>query len=206
MSTVFFLNFVSSNLTGHSFCRKCLRGALAYSSRCPKCRETLVPGFTLNVNTVLWNTVQMLFPHTAEAPASPTPPTTMRRAAECERRERLRDVRTAANFEAGRRSAMDNYQRGYEQPGDMQRSSSYTRNTQSTSRSDLRRLRLNLTTRTMSSSPTGVSLRGRPIIQHSLGRNHVSNMSSRSISQVSANQQSRLRVHILGAFRGRDSS
>lgn len=189
MSTVFLLDFVSSNLIGHSFCRKCLRGALTYSSRCPKCRETLVPGFTLNVNTVLWNTVQMLFPHTSEAPASPTPPTTMRRAAECERRERLRDVRMAADFEAGRRSAMDTHQRGQEEQGDMQRSSPYTRSTQSTSRSDLRRLRLNLTARTMSSSPTGVSLRGRPIIQRSPGRNHVSNTSSRSISQVSTSQR-----------------
>ncbi|KAI8473615.1 MAG: hypothetical protein J3K34DRAFT_518897 [Monoraphidium minutum] len=61
---------------GHSFCRSCLRQALRHSSRCPKCREELPPGYELKVNTALWNIAQLLFPRqAAEAPPpSPAPP------------------------------------------------------------------------------------------------------------------------------------
>ncbi|GMH33743.1 hypothetical protein BSKO_01577 [Bryopsis sp. KO-2023] len=61
----------STTPCGHNFCRRCLRGALQYSMKCPKCREMLPPGFPMNINTVLWNTIQLLFPTVCSAPASP---------------------------------------------------------------------------------------------------------------------------------------
>lgn len=100
---------------GHNFCRRCLRGALQYSMKCPKCREPLphgkygcgnsqhetvilevvkideisglaqflalqtksdtslyLTGFPLNINTVLWNTIQLLFPKVCSMPSSPS--------------------------------------------------------------------------------------------------------------------------------------
>ncbi|PNW83336.1 hypothetical protein CHLRE_05g247500v5 [Chlamydomonas reinhardtii] len=58
---------------GHNFCRACLRRCLELNQPCPKCRTRLPPGFSLAINTTLYNMIQQLFP--AEANAKPlTPP------------------------------------------------------------------------------------------------------------------------------------
>lgn len=161
-----------SETEGHSFCRKCLRDSLSYSSRCPKCRESLAPGFSPNVNTVLWNTIQMLFPHTKEAPASPTPP--MRRSGDIERREQMRESRTTNVTRDSRRRA-ELMRRHHEHSFDEQEER------HSTLRSTNRRLRMQSSARVMSSSPTRVNLRGRT---PSSTRTPAFNTSERSISQV----------------------
>lgn len=89
---------------GHSFCRKCLRDALRYSPRCPKCRDQLPSRFELNVNSVLWNTIRMLFPKTKDAPASPpADPSPLRRNSD-RRHSRLL---TATELEILRRIEME---------------------------------------------------------------------------------------------------
>ncbi|GIL71512.1 hypothetical protein Vretifemale_1883 [Volvox reticuliferus] len=66
---------------GHNYCRSCLRRNTELNRPCPKCRADLPPGFTLNINTSLWNTIQHLFPSEASAkpltppPAQPQQPT-----------------------------------------------------------------------------------------------------------------------------------
>ncbi|KAI4350571.1 hypothetical protein L6164_005018 [Bauhinia variegata] len=58
----------STTPCGHSFCRKCLRSAAdKCGKRCPKCREMISNGRSCTVNTVLWNTIQLLFPQEVEA-------------------------------------------------------------------------------------------------------------------------------------------
>ncbi|KAE8021391.1 hypothetical protein FH972_007285 [Carpinus fangiana] len=58
----------SSTLCGHSFCMKCLRSAVDKCGRkCPKCRQLISNGRSCTVNTVLWNTIQLLFPQEVEA-------------------------------------------------------------------------------------------------------------------------------------------
>ncbi|KAK6928457.1 hypothetical protein RJ641_007048 [Dillenia turbinata] len=48
-----------------SFCKKCLRSAAdKCGKRCPKCRQLIR---SCTVNTVLWNTIQLLFPQEVEA-------------------------------------------------------------------------------------------------------------------------------------------
>ncbi|GIL46131.1 hypothetical protein Vafri_3182 [Volvox africanus] len=60
-------------MRGHNYCRSCLRRNTELNRPCPKCRASLPPGFVLNINTSLWNTIQHLFP--SEASAKPlTPP------------------------------------------------------------------------------------------------------------------------------------
>ncbi|KAF3444506.1 hypothetical protein FNV43_RR14198 [Rhamnella rubrinervis] len=58
----------STTSCGHSFCRKCLRSAAdKCGKRCPKCRQLISNGRSCTVNTVLWNTIQLLFPQEVEA-------------------------------------------------------------------------------------------------------------------------------------------
>ncbi|KAK7338425.1 hypothetical protein VNO77_19034 [Canavalia gladiata] len=58
----------STTPCGHSFCRKCLRSAAdKCGKRCPKCRQLIGNGRSCTVNTVLWNTIQLLFPQEIEA-------------------------------------------------------------------------------------------------------------------------------------------
>ncbi|TKY63141.1 tripartite motif-containing protein 65 [Spatholobus suberectus] len=58
----------STTPCGHSFCRKCLRSAAdKCGKRCPKCRQLISNGRSCTVNTVLWNTIQLLFPQEIEA-------------------------------------------------------------------------------------------------------------------------------------------
>nr|XP_048327753.1 glycosyltransferase family 92 protein RCOM_0530710 [Ziziphus jujuba var. spinosa] len=58
----------STTSCGHSFCRKCLRSAAdKCGKRCPKCRQLISNGRSCTVNTVLWNTIQLLFPEEVEA-------------------------------------------------------------------------------------------------------------------------------------------
>ncbi|KAL0014476.1 hypothetical protein SO802_001545 [Lithocarpus litseifolius] len=58
----------STTPCGHSFCKKCLRSAAdKCGKKCPKCRQLISNGRSCTVNTVLWNTIQLLFPHEVEA-------------------------------------------------------------------------------------------------------------------------------------------
>ncbi|KAE8706274.1 putative ubiquitin-protein ligase [Hibiscus syriacus] len=58
----------STTPCGHSFCKKCLRSAAdKCGRRCPKCRQLMSNGRSCTVNTVLWNTIQLLFPKEVEA-------------------------------------------------------------------------------------------------------------------------------------------
>ncbi|XP_022934994.1 E3 ubiquitin-protein ligase ORTHRUS 1-like [Cucurbita moschata] len=58
----------STTPCGHSFCKKCLRSAAdRCGKRCPKCRQLISNGRSCTVNTVLWNTIQLLFPQEVEA-------------------------------------------------------------------------------------------------------------------------------------------
>ncbi|KAK7373422.1 hypothetical protein VNO80_06829 [Phaseolus coccineus] len=58
----------STTPCGHSFCRKCLRSAAdKCGKKCPKCRQLISNGRSCSVNTVLWNTIQILFPQEIEA-------------------------------------------------------------------------------------------------------------------------------------------
>ncbi|XP_047148687.1 putative E3 ubiquitin-protein ligase RING1a isoform X1 [Vigna umbellata] len=58
----------STTPCGHSFCRKCLRSAAdKCGKKCPKCRQLISNGRSCTVNTVLWNTIQLLFPQEIEA-------------------------------------------------------------------------------------------------------------------------------------------
>ncbi|CAN1188039.1 E3 ubiquitin-protein ligase RNF168 [Linum perenne] len=58
----------STTSCGHSFCKKCLRSAAdKCGKKCPKCRQLISNGRSCTVNTVLWNTIQLLFPKEVEA-------------------------------------------------------------------------------------------------------------------------------------------
>ncbi|KAM1075748.1 hypothetical protein PS2_023084 [Malus domestica] len=58
----------STTPCGHSFCKKCLRSAAdKCGKRCPKCRQLISNSRSCTVNTVLWNTIQLLFPQEVEA-------------------------------------------------------------------------------------------------------------------------------------------
>uniref|UniRef100_M1A9S7 RING-type E3 ubiquitin transferase n=1 Tax=Solanum tuberosum TaxID=4113 RepID=M1A9S7_SOLTU len=58
----------STTPCGHSFCRKCLQSAADICGmRCPKCRQLISNGRSCTVNTVLWNTIQLLFPKEVES-------------------------------------------------------------------------------------------------------------------------------------------
>ncbi|KAJ1685791.1 hypothetical protein LUZ63_017181 [Rhynchospora breviuscula] len=58
----------STTPCGHSFCIKCIKNSTAKCGRrCPKCREIISNGRSCTINTVLWNTIQLLFPGEVEA-------------------------------------------------------------------------------------------------------------------------------------------
>ncbi|XP_073019065.1 uncharacterized protein [Primulina eburnea] len=58
----------STTPCGHSFCKQCLRSAAdKCGKRCPKCRQLISNWRYCTVNTVLWNTIQLLFPREVEA-------------------------------------------------------------------------------------------------------------------------------------------
>ncbi|XP_077210512.1 uncharacterized protein LOC143845994 isoform X2 [Tasmannia lanceolata] len=58
----------STTPCGHSFCKKCLKSAAdKCGKRCPKCRQLISNGRSCTVNTVLWNTIQLLFPDEVKA-------------------------------------------------------------------------------------------------------------------------------------------
>ncbi|XP_071713002.1 uncharacterized protein [Rutidosis leptorrhynchoides] len=57
----------STTSCGHSFCKKCLKSAAdKCGKRCPKCRQLISNGRSCTINTVLWNTIQLLFPQEIE--------------------------------------------------------------------------------------------------------------------------------------------
>ncbi|KAH8931076.1 hypothetical protein BDL97_19G003100 [Sphagnum fallax] len=58
----------STTSCGHSFCKGCLQSVLQKCGlRCPKCRQPLRGSCATDcpINTVLWNTIQLLFPREA---------------------------------------------------------------------------------------------------------------------------------------------
>uniref|UniRef100_A0ACD5TR92 Uncharacterized protein n=1 Tax=Avena sativa TaxID=4498 RepID=A0ACD5TR92_AVESA len=58
----------STTPCGHSFCMQCLkRAASKCGKRCPKCRQLISNSRSCTINTVLWNTIQLLFPSEVEA-------------------------------------------------------------------------------------------------------------------------------------------
>uniref|UniRef100_A0A7N1A5E2 RING-type E3 ubiquitin transferase n=1 Tax=Kalanchoe fedtschenkoi TaxID=63787 RepID=A0A7N1A5E2_KALFE len=58
----------STTPCGHSFCKKCLRSSAdKCGKKCPKCRQLIGNGRSCAVNTVLWNTIQLLFGKEIEA-------------------------------------------------------------------------------------------------------------------------------------------
>ncbi|KAL3624306.1 hypothetical protein CASFOL_033122 [Castilleja foliolosa] len=58
----------STTPCGHSFCKKCLRSSAdRCGKKCPKCRQLISNGRYCTVNTVLWNTIQLIFPKEVEA-------------------------------------------------------------------------------------------------------------------------------------------
>ncbi|KAJ4974847.1 hypothetical protein NE237_008021 [Protea cynaroides] len=58
----------STTPCGHSFCKKCLKSAAdKCGKKCPKCRQLISNGRSCTVNTVLWNTIQLLFPQEIES-------------------------------------------------------------------------------------------------------------------------------------------
>ncbi|KAL3830978.1 hypothetical protein ACJIZ3_019780 [Penstemon smallii] len=58
----------STTPCGHSFCKGCLGSATdKCGKKCPKCRHLISNGKYCKVNTVLWNTIQLLFPQEVEA-------------------------------------------------------------------------------------------------------------------------------------------
>ncbi|XP_008667000.1 uncharacterized isoform X1 [Zea mays] len=60
---------------GHSFCMKCLiHAASKCGKRCPKCRQFISNSRSCTINTVLWNTIQLLFPGEVEARKNSTSP------------------------------------------------------------------------------------------------------------------------------------
>ncbi|XP_039138084.1 putative E3 ubiquitin-protein ligase RING1b isoform X1 [Dioscorea cayenensis subsp. rotundata] len=58
----------STTPCGHSFCIKCLKSSASKcGKRCPKCRQLISSTRSYTVNTVLWNTIQLLFPDEIKA-------------------------------------------------------------------------------------------------------------------------------------------
>ncbi|XP_021740883.1 LON peptidase N-terminal domain and RING finger protein 3-like [Chenopodium quinoa] len=58
----------STTPCGHSFCKNCLKSAAEKcGKRCPKCRQLISNGRSCTINTVLWNTIQLLFPAEVES-------------------------------------------------------------------------------------------------------------------------------------------
>ncbi|KAJ3671705.1 hypothetical protein LUZ60_007784 [Juncus effusus] len=58
----------SSTPCGHSFCIKCLKQAASKcGKRCPECRQLISNARACTINTILWNTIQLLFPKEIEA-------------------------------------------------------------------------------------------------------------------------------------------
>ncbi|MQL77254.1 hypothetical protein Taro_009663 [Colocasia esculenta] len=97
----------STTPCGHSFCKKCLKcAATKCGRRCPKCRELISNARACTVNTVLWNTIQLLFPAEVEARKKALPEETKRdREPRIRSPERSGGRDDSANGSSGRNNA-----------------------------------------------------------------------------------------------------
>ncbi|KAL3346982.1 hypothetical protein AABB24_025423 [Solanum stoloniferum] len=89
----------STTPCGHSFCKKCLRSAAdKCGKKCPKCRQLISNGRSCTVNTVLWNTIQLLFPEEVETRKAAAD----LRSREAKRQSPVRAVATHSNITSSR--------------------------------------------------------------------------------------------------------
>ncbi|XP_074580189.1 uncharacterized protein LOC141836584 [Curcuma longa] len=82
----------STTPCGHSFCIRCLKcAATKCGKKCPKCRQLISNGRACTINTVLWNTIQLLFPEEVDARKSNVT------ASETRSRSMQQDIQHTAN-------------------------------------------------------------------------------------------------------------
>ncbi|CAA0824513.1 zinc finger (C3HC4-type RING finger) family protein [Striga hermonthica] len=85
----------STTPCGHSFCKKCLHSAAdRCGKKCPKCRQLISNSRYSTVNTVLWNTIQLLFPKEVEARKGNDPSTSDNNEIQRETQSRNRSLHT----------------------------------------------------------------------------------------------------------------
>ncbi|PKU87025.1 uncharacterized protein LOC110104431 [Dendrobium catenatum] len=103
----------STTSCGHSFCKKCLKCAAdKCGKKCPKCRQLISNTRTCTVNTVLWNTIQLLFPNEVEPRKKAAIESSLReevstQGLELERIRRHTRSRTSHSSTSSFRSAME---------------------------------------------------------------------------------------------------
>ncbi|KAL9227028.1 hypothetical protein vseg_002773 [Gypsophila vaccaria] len=104
----------STTPCGHSFCKKCLKNAAdKCGKRCPKCRQLISNGRSCTINTVLWNTIQLLFPVEVEARKA----TEAQKSSETERLNPETTKPTDNNLRATRRLRPVGYRRDSREEG-----------------------------------------------------------------------------------------
>ncbi|KAK9067352.1 hypothetical protein SSX86_014678 [Deinandra increscens subsp. villosa] len=107
----------STTSCGHSFCKKCLRSAAdKCGKRCPKCRQLISNGRSCTINTVLWNTIQLLFPQEIEARKASTGPSNTTESNDLQsppprRRNQYRSVIQALNSPEGEQLSLERRRR-----------------------------------------------------------------------------------------------
>lgn len=107
----------STTSCGHSFCKKCLRSAAdKCGKKCPKCRQLISNGRSCTINTVLWNTIQLLFPQEIEARkvvcgGSNTLQSTDLQSPPARRRSQYRSVVEALNSPEGEQLSLERRRR-----------------------------------------------------------------------------------------------
>ncbi|KAH9301276.1 hypothetical protein KI387_012859 [Taxus chinensis] len=103
----------STTSCGHSFCKMCLENVIEKCGpRCPKCRQPLKGDFkACPINTVLWNTVQLLFPkEVAETIKA------KKESGEASKRERMKEKENSSYINQVNRGLLGNNWQGHRQP------------------------------------------------------------------------------------------